>query len=165
MALRRSIDVIRAADLRADRCFQGLQPMTAAGGRKNDYPGECRAFPQGTPRTSKCVAPASRSDAGCHPGDLGSLGCSVTRCFPLEELPTTGECGAASTAVYRASTGATRHTGASRAIDEGSGRSCAARGQRTSQARALAASATSKGPLNGSIWDGITAPGAVRFRT
>jgi hypothetical protein len=47
--LWRSIDVIRAADLRADRCFQGLQPMTAAGGRKNDYPGECRAFPQGTP--------------------------------------------------------------------------------------------------------------------
>jgi hypothetical protein len=23
--------------------------MTAAGGLKNDYPGECRAFPQGTP--------------------------------------------------------------------------------------------------------------------
>ena len=84
--------------------------------------------------------------------DLGSLGCSVTRCFPLEELPYhRGVRGRVYSRVPRLYRGG-KQTGASRAVDEGSGMSCAAARQRMSQARALAAPATSEGPMNGSMW-------------
>ena len=65
--------------LEVDRChpsgrppcrwtLPGLQPMTAAGGRKNFYPGECRAFLQGTPVHFKVHGTGISSDAGCRPG-------------------------------------------------------------------------------------------------
>lgn len=79
--------VIRAADLRAGRCFQGLQPLTAAGGRKNDYPGECRAFPQGTPAHFKVHGTGISSDADCHPGWPGVVGLFIDPVLPAGRTP------------------------------------------------------------------------------
>ncbi len=56
----------------AGRRFQGLQPARAAGGLKNDYPGKCGAFLQGTPvhfkvqglRTSRWMRHAPQTHLG-----------------------------------------------------------------------------------------------------
>jgi hypothetical protein len=56
----------------AGRRFQGLQPARAAGGLKNDYPGKCGAFLQGTPvhfkvqglRTSRWMRHAPQTRLG-----------------------------------------------------------------------------------------------------
>jgi len=159
----RSIDVIRAAGLHAGGRFQVRSRCRLLVVVKMSIQVSAERFCRAPPRTSKCMAPASRRMQAAAQADLGSLGCSLTRCFPLEELPYhRGERGRVYSRVPRLR-GATKHTGASRAVDEGSGWSCAAVRQRTSQARTSAASATSKGPMNGSIWNGITASGAVRL--
>ena len=161
--LWRSIDVIRAAGLHAGGRFQVCSRCRLLVVVKMSIQASAERFCKAPPRTSKCMAPASRRMQAAAQADLGSLGCSLTRCFPLEELPYhRGERGRVYSGVPRLR-GATKHTGASRAVDEGSGWSCAAVGQRTSQARTSAASATSRGPMNGSIWTGITASGAVRL--
>lgn len=48
----------------------------------------------------------------------------MTRCFPLEDPPTTRGRGAASEVACSTPKGTTRHASASRAVDEGSGLSC-----------------------------------------
>ena len=81
----------RASDRRthaAGRRFQGFQPARAAGGLKNNYPGKCGAFLQGTPAHFKVQACAHLDGCGSPPVSTGiRLGSSVTRCFPLEEPP------------------------------------------------------------------------------
>jgi hypothetical protein len=119
---------------------------------KKIYPGRCAAFPQGAPPcTLRCKAPASRWMPIASQAGLGSLGSSLTRCFPLEGPPTTRGHGAASEIECCASEGR-QHTGASSragAVDEGSGWSCTAFGQHTIAGAHVATTVTSRVPKDG----------------
>jgi hypothetical protein len=113
----------------------------------------CRA----PPRTSECKACAHLDGCAWPPRlDWDSLGFFSDPMLPVGRAPLPpGGTGPSSRIGCCASTGATKHTGASRAIDEGSGMSCVAARQRTSQASASAAPAASKGPMNGSMGEGL----------
>jgi len=85
--LWRSIDVIRAAGLHAGGRFQVCSRCRLLVVVKMSIQASAERFCKAPPRTSKCMAPASRRMQAAAQADLGSLGCSLTRCFPLEELP------------------------------------------------------------------------------
>ena len=118
------------------RCVQGLQPLTAAGGRKKNCPGGYCAFLHSTSVHSKVQGTGASMGAGCLPVPTGtSLGESMTRCFPLDAPYHQGVRGHVLGRVPHLR-GATRHAIASRAVDNGSGMYVAAQGQpRVSLAR------------------------------
>jgi len=67
------------------RCVQGLQPLTAAGGRKKNCPGGYCAFLHSTSVHSKVQGTGASMGVGCLPVPTGtSLGESMTRFFPLD---------------------------------------------------------------------------------
>lgn len=89
----RSSEFIRTADLVAGRMHAGFAAAEAAGGRKKNYLGKARAFPQATPRMHGDSAGRQLLDGGWPPFPghrLGSLGCSDTRFSRCMGRPTNG---------------------------------------------------------------------------
>lgn len=135
-------------------CVQGLQPVRLLVGVKKSYLGGSKVFPRSsTPATPLGAWPAQLM-AGARPprSGLGRFGCSVCRCFPWDERPTTRRTRGRVYTTRGARMGDTR-AAASRASDDDSAMSwrCSKAARRCKRARRHAL-AKGSDPDNGSIW-------------
>jgi len=154
----RSRRAIRPADLHAGRRFQGLQPRRAAGGRKNIYPGRRGAFPQGTPVHFDVQGTGISQDADRLPGLTGLTGLFIDPLLPVGRPPYHRGARGRVLVVCCASEGRQRtRAPQGRSTKARVCHDAAVRHRTATQARTLAAPATSKGPKNGSMWEGVTA--------